>query len=228
VKAYLSAHHVFTPYQLVLINGGANDILFQLEAAQAVGTPQAKIAALEAIVQSAIDLSAIVASVVEKGATHVLVMNLPDVGKTPAGLASPDHGRLLTEVSQIFNFALATALAFNQQNFGGKVILIDAFSFADKLIANYQTYGFVVSNTGIACNLSAQASIAAGLCLKNPGSLYCVGPSMFGVSLFCSRKTYTTLDADYAYIFADLIHPTTHTNQLFARYVEQQIAAKRW
>jgi hypothetical protein len=67
VKAYLSAHHVFTPYQLVLINGGANDILFQLEAAQAVGTPQAKIAALEAIVQSAIDLSAIVASVVEKG-----------------------------------------------------------------------------------------------------------------------------------------------------------------
>jgi GDSL-like Lipase/Acylhydrolase len=85
VKAYLSAHHVFTPYQLVLINGGANDILFQLEAAQAVGTPQAKIAALEAIVQSAIDLSAIVASVVEKGATHVLVMNLPDVGYKRAG-----------------------------------------------------------------------------------------------------------------------------------------------
>ncbi|HTI18341.1 MAG TPA: acylhydrolase, partial [Trinickia sp.] len=44
-------------------------------------------------------------------------------------------------------------------------------------------------------------------------------------SLFCSPQVYTTANADQTYIFADTVHPTTHTHLLFAQYVEQQIAA---
>jgi phospholipase/lecithinase/hemolysin len=108
--------------------------------------------------------------------------------------------------------------------------LIDAFSFVDYLVTNFQKHGFSVSNTGIACNLLAQVKIAASLCPANPGSPYCTNPTLFGSSLFCSPNTFNTAnmtpDPANNYIFADEIHPTTHTNALFARFVEQQIAAR--
>jgi phospholipase/lecithinase/hemolysin len=219
----------FTSDQLVLINGGADDVFFQLGVAQAAGfTTAALNAALAAIQQSAIDLAAVVVTVIEKGATHVAVMNLPDIGQTPLG-ASPPPGvpttqwsNLLTQTSQGFNATLAVAL--NQKILGGKVILIDAFSFIDRIVTNYTTYGFSVSNTGpnqgMACNLKAQVARAKRLRLPNP--------SGFAQSLFCSRKTYWTYDADMTFMFADMVHPTTHLNALSAQFVEYKIAARRW
>jgi phospholipase/lecithinase/hemolysin len=230
VSLYLSAYGKFNSNQLVLINGGANDVLFQLDLAERIGTPQALLAALQAIAHSAADLAKIVETVVAKGAAHVVVFNLPDIGKTPAGVFSKDHGKLLTEVSKLFNATLAFALQLQHRNLSGKVILIDAFGFVDSLVANLKTYGFSVSNTGIACNLAAQVNEALKLCdpKKNPRSLYCTNPSLFLSSLFCSPNTYTAQDADRTFIFADEVHPTTHANALFAFYVEQQIAAKIW
>ena len=206
----------------MLINGGANDLFFQLGAAQASGfTAAALNAAVAAIEQSAIDLASIVATVVENGATHVAVMNLPDIGNTPLGGSQPSvpgYSQLLTQFSQGFNATLAAAL--NTEILSGKVIVIDTFSFLDRIIANFKTYGFSVSNTGLACNLQAQVITATQLGLPNP--------SVFATSLFCSPKTYTTLDADYTYMFADMVHPTTHLNGLFAQFVEQNIAQRRW
>jgi phospholipase/lecithinase/hemolysin len=235
VGLYLSAYKKFASNQLVLINGGAYDVLYQLAIAEAVGTPQALLAASEAIAQAAVNLSKIVETVVAKGAAHVVVFNLPDIGKTPAGVASPDNGQLLTEVSKLFNATLAFALRLEHHKFIGKVILIDASGFVDYLVANgnFQKHGFSVSNTGIACNLVAQAAIAASLCPKPAnGSLYCTNPALFGSSLFCSPSTYNTSnkapDPANDYIFADEIHPTTHTNALFAAYVEKRIVASGW
>jgi len=235
VSSYLATYGRFTPNQLVLINGGANDVFFQLAAAQAIGTPPALIAALGAIAQSAIDLAKIVETAVANGAAHVVVINLPDIGKTPYGLASPDHGRVLTEVSELFDVTLAFALQLQRRSFGGKVVLIDAFRFVNKLIDNYKIYAFSVSNTGTACNLTAQVNIAATkLCnpTTNPGSLYCTNPLLFGSSLFCSPPTYnttnTTPDPANNFIYADMVHPSTHPNALFALYIEQQIASKIW
>jgi len=106
----------------------------------------------------------------------------------------------------------------------GKVILIDAFSFIDRIVTNYTTYGFSVSNTGpnqgMACNLKAQVARANQLGLPDP--------SGFAESLFCSPKTYWTNDADVTFMFADMVHPTMHLNALFAQFVEQQIATRRW
>ena len=149
VNAYL-AHRRFTSDQLVLINGGANDVFFQLGAAQAAGfTTAALNAALAAIQQSAIDLATVVATAIESGATHVAVMNLPDIGQTPLGVSPPPGvptvlwSDLLTQISQGFNATLAVAL--NQEISGRKVILIDAFNFIDGVVANYRMYGFAVS-----------------------------------------------------------------------------------
>jgi phospholipase/lecithinase/hemolysin len=46
--------------------------------------------------------------------------------------------------------------------------------------------------------------------------------------LFCSPRTYTTIAADYSFMFADMVHPTTHLNAVFALFVEQQIAPNIW
>jgi phospholipase/lecithinase/hemolysin len=219
VATYLTDHREFTSDQLVLINGGANDIFFQLDTAQ----PDPS-----AIVQAAQDLATIVSTVVSNGATHVVVMNVPDIGMAPLGIASPPKVQLvLTEFSQLFNSTLLTAL--KPQISSGNVILIDAFKFVDGIIASPGTFGFSVSNAGTACNLLAQVNIAATtLCTTNPGSLYCTNPSLFGSSLFCSPPTYTAGGANYTYMFADEVHPTTHLNELFALFVEQQIAGRIW
>jgi phospholipase/lecithinase/hemolysin len=151
---------------------------------------------------------------------HARVMNLPNIGRAPLGVASSDHGQLLTQVSQLFNITLAAAFKLQQRRFGGKVTLIDAFNFIDGVIANFRTYGFRVSTAGAGCNLAAQVQKASKLGLSNP--------SLFASSLFCSPSTYTTIAADYSFMFADMVHPTTHLNALFALFVEQQIAPNIW
>ncbi len=228
VTKYLSAYRSFTSGQLVLINGGANDVFYQLQTA---ATQQA---AVKAITQSATDLANVVATVIANGATHVAVMNLPDIGKTPfgasppQGVSQPQWSSLLTQFSQGFNATLAVAL--NQEILGGKVILIDAFSFIDGIVTKASMYGFV-SNTAVACNLSDQVNeaaakgLAAQLGLTTNSSLF---DQVFAQALFCSPNTYTVDGADYKYIFADMVHPTTRVNALFAQFVEQQIAMSRW
>jgi phospholipase/lecithinase/hemolysin len=218
VAEFLKAHKRFRAEQLILIDGGANDIFFQLAAAQAAGTAAAQQDAVKAITQSAIDLANVVATMVANGATHVVVINIPDIGKAPMGVASADHGQSMTQISQLFNTTLAGAL--QQHDFGEKVLLIDAFTFIDGIIANYQEHGFTVSNTGFACDLSAQVTRATELHLDHP--------SVFGQSLFCSPKTFISKGADETFMFADTVHPTTHLNAIVAKFVEQQIAERRW
>jgi len=83
VNAYLWAHGRFTSDQLVLINGGADDVFFQLDAALAAGFTTAELTAAEVkIAQSATDLATIIATLIANGATHIAVMNLPDIGQT--------------------------------------------------------------------------------------------------------------------------------------------------
>jgi phospholipase/lecithinase/hemolysin len=215
VRSYLASYGSFTSDQLVLINGGANDILIQIATTQDSS----------AIVQAATDLADIVRTLVLNGAEHVAVMNVPDIGMAPLGvMSSPQVQAALTGFSQLFNTTLAAAFKLHQKEFGEKVILIDAFSFIDGVINSFSTYGFSVSNTGTACNLPAQVTIAAGRCpMPANGSLYCTNPTIFGSSLFCSPDTFTAPGADYTFMFADLLHPTTHLTKLFAHFVEQQI-----
>jgi phospholipase/lecithinase/hemolysin len=214
VSEYLRGHERFTSRQLVVINGGANDVFFNLEAAQLAGTASAQQAAMEAIRQAAVDLVDVANTVVENGATRVVLFNLPDIGTSPQGVASADHGHSFTQISQLFNSTLANTL--QQRNLTNKVLLIDSFTIIDSIIANFRDNGFTVANTATACNLQAQIARATQLHLNNP--------TEFGQSLFCSPKTLATEDADHNFMFADMVHPTTHLSTLFAHIVEKQLA----
>jgi phospholipase/lecithinase/hemolysin len=215
VSEYLRAYARFRSRQLVMINGGANDVFFNLESAQAAGTESAQQAAVEAIQQAASDLVDVANTVIENGATRVVLFNLPDIGTSPQGVASADHGQLFTQITKLFNTTLTNTL--EQRNLTNKVVLIDSFTIIDGIMANFRENGFTVTNTATACNLQAQIANATQLHLKNPDE--------FGISLFCSPNTFTMKSADQTFMFADMVHPATHLSTLFAHIVEKQLAA---
>ncbi|SAL83936.1 acylhydrolase [Caballeronia arvi] len=192
ISSYLSAHGSFNAGQLVFVWGGANDVL-------RAGSPPA---ADTTVQNAATTLAQLVGQIVQSGATHVVVINVPNIGLSPDGIKSSDGGANFTQLSQRFNATLNAALQAN--GLQGKVIVIDAYTWTTQTITNYQANGFVVSNTAQACDPS-----------KTPHD----------TSLLCSPATYVTSNADQTYMFADDLHPTTRMHALFAQYVEQQIAA---
>jgi phospholipase/lecithinase/hemolysin len=192
VSSYLAAHGSFNSGQLVLVWAGANDVL-------RAGSPPAG----ATIVQTAATtLAQIIGRIVQNGATHVVVVNLPNIGLSPKGITSADGGANYTQLSQLFNTTLNAAL--QADGLQGKVIQIDSYGWFDQTIANFKANGFTVSNTGQACSPS-----------KTPDN----------TSLLCSPATYVAPDADQTYMFADDLHPTTRLHTLFAGFVEQQLAS---
>ncbi|MFM0628068.1 SGNH/GDSL hydrolase family protein [Paraburkholderia xenovorans] len=191
VSSYLAAHGGFNANQLVLVWAGANDVL------RAGPLPAAA-----PIVQTAANtLAQIIGQIVQNGGAHVVVVNLPNAGLSPDGIKSSDGGANLSQLSQLFNDTLNTALQTG--GLQAKVIQIDAYTWLNGIIANFQANGFTVSNTAQACDPR-----------KTPDN----------TSLLCSRPTYVSSNADQTYMFADDLHPTTHLHSLFAQFVEQQLA----
>ncbi|SAK52253.1 acylhydrolase [Caballeronia temeraria] len=192
ISSYLSMHGSFNSGQLVLVWAGANDVL-------RAGSPPA---ANTTVQTAATTLARLVAQIVQNGAAHVVVVNVPNIGLSPDGIKSADGGGNLTQLSQLFNATLTSALQAN--GLQGKVLVVDSYAWTTQTIANFQANGFTVSNTGQACDPA-----------KTPHD----------TSLLCSPATYVSSNADQTYMFADDLHPTTHMHALFAQFVEQQIAA---
>lgn len=243
IANYLGANGSFNSNQLVLVEGGANDILANLNAllvavqTDIAGglTPQNAILkeVSTTLGASAAALVTDVATIAAKGATHVVFVNVPDIGQTPLGVqAAAQNGaaaqQLISGIVQTFNGIVAAGLqAANLP--AGTLITIDSFTWLDQLIATYQANGFSVSNTNTACNLTQMQASATAYAQNNPSALLPgQTAAQFGAalasSLFCSPQTLTAAGADQSFIFADLIHPTTRTHLLFAQFVESQIA----
>lgn len=192
VASYLQAHGSFNANQLVLVWAGANDVL------RAGSLPAAAVP----VQAAATTLAQLIGQIVQGGATHIVVANVPNVGITPKGFGSADGGVTLTQLSQLFNNTLDAALQAN--GLTDKVIKVDTYSWLNQIFANYQANGFAVSNTGQACNRATTPHDTA---------------------LMCSPATYVSFNADQTYMFADDLHLTTRMHTLLAQYVEQQLTA---
>jgi phospholipase/lecithinase/hemolysin len=191
VLSYLASHGSFNSNQLVLVWAGSNDVL------RAGALP----AAAPIVQTAAAALAQVVTQIVGNGATHVVLVNVPNVGLSPKGVASPDGGANLTQLSQLFNDSLNSAL--QAAGVQSKVIPVDSYTWVNQMVANFQANGFTVSNTSVACDPS-----------KTPRQ----------TALLCSPGTYVSANADQTYMFADDLHPSTRLHTLFAQFVEQQIA----
>lgn len=135
-----------------------------------------------------------------KGATHVVVNNLPDVATTPSGLAqSAETQNLINAMVKAFNDQLSTGLA-SESN----VVLVDIFSVSHDQAINPGPYG-----------------------LTNVKTPACASNALEGFSLVCNAKNVVAGDVSH-YQFADTVHPTPFGYWLLARYVSERLVVKGW
>lgn len=227
VQNYLAGHGTFGSNQIVLMNGGTNDILLlepsieSLVATDVAGGMDLSTAvqkeATAALVPVAQKFAATVQQIAAAGAGHIVVVNVADLGQTPLGLKVGASGQqLLTALAAVYNQAVNQTI----QSLGlpaGKVVPVDLFGWQDGIAAAYQSNGFSVASTGTGCNIAQMVQNATNAGASNPQS--------FGSSLFCAPALYTVAGADQSYMFADLTNPSTHLHALFAQYVERQLAS---
>ena len=189
----------FKADELVTVQAGGNDVFANLGAISAGAiTPQAGVIAVGT---AGGELAAYVKNlIVAKGAKYVVVVNLPNVSKTPFAytLDAPTQG-LIQTMSSTFNAQLASGLA------GLDVVLVDAFAQSNDQATNPAQYG-ISNGTAPACDLAK---------------------TIFASSLVCNATTLIAGDVS-KYQFADGVHPTPYGYQLFAQLVAKNLAAKGW
>jgi outer membrane lipase/esterase len=209
----------FTGKELVTVMAGGNDIFIQAgtysATATAVGNAvtagqltaaaaqtQLNTAATTAVTEmgkAGAELAGYVkALIVGKGAKTVVVVNLPNVSKTPYGLAQTAQGQGFVDLmSTTFNDQLKAGLA----GVPG-VVYADAYAESTAQAANPAPYG--LSNvTTPACDLTTA---------KNP----------LGSSLVCSAANLKAGDVS-RYAYADDVHPSPYGYELLGKFVLAQM-----
>ena len=194
--------------ELVTVMAGANDLFMQLYMLQATAenqgdTAAAATAAVGAMAQAGAQLASYIKNqMVDKGARHVVVVNLPDVGKTPSALAASTQTQaLITLMAQTFNDQLTRPLVG-----APGVLLVDAFSASQDQAAHPELYG-LTNVTTPACDLNKTAF---------PSSLVCSTPA-------------TVVAGDIShYQFSDTVHPTPYGYRLLAELVAAEMTKRGW
>jgi phospholipase/lecithinase/hemolysin len=137
-------------------------------------------------------------NMVGKGATHVVVINLPDVSLTPMANAAPETKPLILAMTTAFNNTLQQSL----KDTAG-VVLVDAFTNLQDEVSHPERYN--ISNVTVtACDLTKVSS-----------------------SLTCSAATTVAGDTSH-YLFADNVHPTPFVHKLQAQLVAAYLAKAGW
>jgi phospholipase/lecithinase/hemolysin len=199
----------FAGDEIVFVNGGASDLRAVLNELRAkcdyaaddcFATEAPK--AIAAMTAAANDLGYLIKhEILGKGATRVVVGNLPDPSSTPGGMAEQQNVReLASAMAEAFNAALKDCVdPFDQ------VLLVDLAALYRDEVANPGSFGLTDVTTA-ACGPNA----------------------LGGLSLLCnSGNTLAGVDVSH-FMFADGVHPTPFQGSLIARHVLEGITAKGW
>jgi phospholipase/lecithinase/hemolysin len=214
VQNYLT--HVsptFSSTDLVTVLAGANDVLVNVATVQAqiaggVAPATAVGGAVLALTTAADELAAdINDNILAKGATHVVVVNLPDISVTPSAIASGASGQaLVKQLTQAFNAELAAKLTPSSS-----LLVVDAFKGLDDEVAAPAQYGLT--------NVTTQACTGSS-------SLVCTKASL--IADVTPNPLTDPATAANGYLFADSVHPTPYGYRLLAELVGEQMAIKGW
>jgi outer membrane lipase/esterase len=190
----------FAGDEIVFVMAGGNDVFIQLATVSGGGDATASVTAMGV---AGAELAGYVKSLIlAKGAKFVVVVNLPDVSKTPFALAqsAPTQGLINTMVTA-FNSQLQQGLS------NVDVLQVDAYTVSRDQNANPAKYG--ITNTGTpACDLSPA---------KNP----------LGSSLVCTKANVIPGAIDN-FQFADTVHPTPYGYKLLADQVTLEMVKRGW
>lgn len=226
ITSYLSANPKVDPNQLYSVFAGANDIFYNATSAAAAGVAAQLTAGLSAAQTQALDATieklegvstlesqteaftnvvgaanqelTLINSLQKAGARYILVFNLPDIGKTPEAAADNQlvPGSSAALTTLSTGFNNALNAGLAQTKVG--IIPVNSFALLNEVLANPAAYGFTNSTTP-ACTTAS--------------------------SVNCTPQTLVTPNAASTYVFADGVHPTTAAHQIFAQYIEAEIAA---
>jgi len=131
VTDYLTANPKIPANTLVVVWGGANDVL-------SITDPSTASAAITTAVTG--ELTA-VQRLITAGATNILVPNLPPLGVVPRLNTNTTLGPLATEAAQVFNAQLAAGLT-NLKTAGVTISQLDVYTLFSNAVANPATYAF--------------------------------------------------------------------------------------
>lgn len=217
----------FSGTELVTVMAGGNDVFINLATVSATvaaataapgATPQSIAAAAQAASTAAVTAMAtaggelagyIKALILAKGATHVVVVNLPDVSQTPLAYAQSQTTQgLISLMTTTFNDQLHAGLAST-----AGVLEVDAYTQGRDQVANPGTYG-LTNVTTPACDLTKENTANT---VTMP----------FASSLVCSTNTLIAGDTS-RYEFADTVHPTPFAYQLLAQFVTKRMIESGW
>jgi len=134
----LSAATPVNAGSLVVVWAGANDLQNR-----AATTPSATL-----IAQTVGNVATAVGTVAARGGRTFLVGNLPDLGRTPGGIAS-GRGTSFSGLVQAYNSSLIGALNGLEAARGIKIVVMDTFGLFNDVLANPSLYG--ITNTTIPC-----------------------------------------------------------------------------
>ena len=169
---YLPAHPTADPNALYVVWGGGNDVR------------------QGSITGSAGNVGNIVQTLVNAGAVHFLVPNLPNIGLTPEAQAGgPAQVAGATFLSTTFNAQLAGVVAgLRTTNPTIDLVTVDVYGFLNNVIANPGSYG--ITNTTNRCYSGPTGVGGSGTVCANPNE----------------------------YVFWDGIHPTATAHAALGAY----------
>lgn len=228
ISNYLNGHgDSFANDQLVLIQGGANDLFVALSTYQATGAiapdpaycggaslpyvpyDPANPATDNIVTCAAKEMALQLKRLLDKGATKVLYANLPDVGNTPEfvlyAMADPVAGgaakAFATQLSAAYNAVVLASL--KALGIDGKITLFDTWKFLTDALASPPPGTVSSPNAKFACLGPASSSSTTGVT-----ALGCASAASGG-------SGFAAADAPQTYIFADGVHPSQLGHQLW-------------
>ncbi len=153
------------PNALYSIQGGADDIFWQLGVLQAGQIDQTQLRTN--VVLAATQMVQQIARLNGAGAQFILYSNVPDIGKTPFGVGS-GAGSLITQVTDLYNSTVTAGLDAARLN----VIRLNTYGLLNEVIANPGAYGFT-NATAPACGTTrALLCTPANLVTPNAAQTY--------------------------------------------------------
>ncbi|WP_211461592.1 autotransporter outer membrane beta-barrel domain-containing protein [Collimonas silvisoli] len=158
VQGYLAANPKLDSKGLYAVWAGANDVFgYTLSNLAGLLNPATQTATAAQVIQQvtgeAGNVVGLVKQLQQAGAGTVIVINLPDIGRTPQGSSNPALGSLWTAASTSFNANLNSGLS----GLGGNIVALNAFGLLREAIANPGLYGFT-NVTAPACTTSSSST----------------------------------------------------------------------
>lgn len=145
------------PQALYIVSGGSND-LFEMAAAMAP---------VEDVAVVVRDILRALRALGAEGAVYFLVPNLPDLGRTPRGLAlDADAQTLLTSYIMVFNDMLEAGLARIETDLGIVAFRLNTAQTFDAILGDPSAFGF----TNVTDPCLTGESLSGGTPCVDPGT----------------------------------------------------------